>query len=126
MPTTTGSDWRAELGIDAWKPPGFFSGVRDIDSAERPVPQAHALRREFDELRLDGILYMHNAPLMYFKEVPRIKPGQGDKSFIVDSGVRGSAPILTLISPAKSTSIRGWPRQRTQVKTSMRATASPT
>jgi hypothetical protein len=98
MTTVPGTDWKAELGISGWEPPAFFSGARDVDAAGRPVPQAHALRRAFDGLDLDGILCLHNAPVVYFKEVRRIEPA-AVRELHLHFWNQGLAPILALITP---------------------------
>ncbi len=93
----SGTDWKAEMGLQGRKPPRFFASPNDIN-AGGGVPQAHALRRAFDDLGLDGIFCLDNTPLLYFKEVPRIDPAEVwelHRTF----WNQGLAPILVLIAP---------------------------
>ncbi len=94
----TYTDWRKELSIGHWKPPSFFSRKEDIDAYDHPIPHAHALRRAFDRLDLDGILCLHHNPVAYFKEVSRIDP-EKVKSLHRQFWNQGLAPILVLIDP---------------------------
>jgi hypothetical protein len=98
MSTGPSTDWKMALGVKGWEPPTFFSRKEDIDGARQPVPQAHALRRAFDGMHLDGVLCLHKTPVVYFKEVRRIEPAaleQLHRHF----WNQGLAPILALISP---------------------------
>lgn len=93
----SGASWKAEMGLQGRKPPRFFESPEDIDAAGI-VPQAHALRRAFDDLDLDGISCLDNTPLIYFKEVPRIDPAEVwelHRTF----WNQGLAPVLVLITP---------------------------
>ncbi|MHB1785267.1 MAG: N-6 DNA methylase [Acidimicrobiales bacterium] len=93
----SGTNWKAEMGLQGRKPPRFFESPTDID-AGGIVPQAHALRRAFDDLDLDGIFCLDNTPLLYFKEVPRIDPAEVwelHRTF----WNQGLAPVLVLITP---------------------------
>jgi hypothetical protein len=89
-------EWRKELGISDWKPPAFFASKTDIDVLGTAAPQAHALRRAFDRLGLDGIICLQNNPVAYFKEVDSIDPEQ---IFALHRQFwnQGLAPILVLI-----------------------------
>jgi hypothetical protein len=89
-------NWRELLGIADWKPPDFFSSKADIDAAESIAPQALALRRAFDRLRLDGILCLQNNPVVYFKEVPKTDPAE-EMALHRQFWNQGIAPILVLI-----------------------------
>lgn len=93
----SGANWKEEMGLQGRKPPRFFESPEDID-AGGIVPQAHALRRAFDDLDLDGISCLDNTPLIYFKEVPRIDPAEVwelHRTF----WNQGLAPVLVLITP---------------------------
>ncbi len=92
------SDWKQELGVTDWGPPSFFTSVQELVAAGPPVPQAHSLRRAFEELKLDGILCLRGAPVVYFREVDQIK--QQDISELHRRfWSQGLAPVLVLISP---------------------------
>ncbi len=96
MSIQAAKDWRRAFGIHAWKPPAFFGSKSEIDAAGSRVPQAHALRRAFDRLALDGVLCLHNNPVVYFKEVATIDP---DEVVTIHKQFwnQGLAPILVLI-----------------------------
>lgn len=96
MSTGTAKDWRRAFGIHTWKPPAFFGSKSEIDAAGSRVPQAHALRRAFDRLALDGVLCLHNNPVVYFKQVAAIDP---DHVITIHKQFwnQGLAPILVLI-----------------------------
>ncbi len=96
--TASGQDWRNELGIAELRPPVFFSSESEITTTENIVPQALALRRAFDRMKLDGILCVQNNPLAYFKEVPSIDPVEVQKLHR-QFWNQGLAPILVLIDP---------------------------
>lgn len=96
MSTGTAKNWRRAFGIHNWKPPSYFASKDEIDAAGRTAPHAHALRRAFDRLSVNGILCLHNNPVVYFKEVASIRPDQVTalhKQF----WNQGLAPILVLI-----------------------------
>jgi hypothetical protein len=86
--------WRKEFGVDERTPPNFFSCKEQLTPA---IPQAHALRRAFDLLDLDGIFCAQNVPLIYFKEVQNITPAL---VYRLHSQFwnHGGAPILVLVS----------------------------
>ncbi|HEX3152031.1 MAG TPA: hypothetical protein VHR66_28415 [Gemmataceae bacterium] len=105
MNTETHNDWRKELGISHLKPPAFFARKDEIGDTAQPAPQAHALRRAFDRLDLNGILCLHQSPVAYFKEVARIDP-QKVKSLHRQFWNQGLAPILVLIDPKEVQSTR--------------------
>ena len=65
------NDWRTQFGLSSWPPPMFFASKKDIDAAGPDFPQAHALRRAFDSMGLNGIVCFGRTPAIYFKEVPR-------------------------------------------------------
>lgn len=96
--TASGQDWRNELGIAELRPPVFFSSEDEITRTDNIVPQAHALRRAFERMKLDGILCVQNNPLAYFKEVPSIDPVEVQKLHR-QFWNQGLAPILVLIDP---------------------------
>ncbi len=91
-------DWRADFGIDGKGPPHFFAGPDDIDAANGSIPQAHVLRRAFEDLSLDGILCRDNSPIIYFRVVDRL-----DASEVLAMHRtfwnQGVAPILVLVGP---------------------------
>jgi len=98
MTTESETDWRTEMGLEERRPPYFFASRADINVVSGSVPQAHALRRAFDGLGLNGILCLGNTPLLYFKEVARIDL-QEVWSLHQRFWNQGLAPVLVLISP---------------------------
>lgn len=98
MPTAPETDWRKEFGIEGRKPPQFFSGSDEIDAAGSATPQAHVLRRAFEDLRLSGVLCQDNSPIIYFREVNRID-ARGVAALHRTFWNQGVAPILVLMDP---------------------------
>ena len=96
MKSSANNEWRKELGISEWKPPTFFASKTDIDAMGTAAPQAHALRRAFDRLGLNGIICLQNNPVAYFKEVDSIDP-QKVLALHRQFWNQGLAPILILI-----------------------------
>ena len=97
--TATGiSNWRDELGVVDLMPPVYYSSESEVRVQANAVPQALALQRAFERLRLDGILCLENNPLAYFKEVAAIKPAEVQKLHR-QFWNQGLAPILVLIDP---------------------------
>lgn len=94
MNARTAEGWQKDFGLDKRNRPNFFSNKDDLNPK---VPQAHVLRHAFDLLKLDGILCSENAPLIYFKLVPKIRKDQVlrlHRQF----WNHGGAPILVLVS----------------------------
>jgi hypothetical protein len=94
------NSWVRQLNLSNRHPSEFFLKLEDIDAAESIPPQAHAMRRAWQDMKLDGILCLDNAPLIYFKEVATIEP----KDIRVLHGKlwnQGIAPILLVISPTE-------------------------
>jgi hypothetical protein len=98
MPTTPGTNWRKDFGIEDRKPPTFFSSLDDIDTAGSSAPQPHALRRAFEQLELDGILCQEKTPIIYFRQLQRIDPAEV-AALHRRFWNQGVAPILVLIAP---------------------------
>lgn len=92
------SDWRAEFGIDGKGPPHFFAGPDDLDVEGGSIPQAHVLRRAFEDLSLDGILCRDNSPIIYFRVVDRLDVS-GVLALHRTFWNQGVAPILALVGP---------------------------
>lgn len=100
MNAAPGLDWRKEFGLSDRTTPTFFPSAASIDAAGANVPQAHALRRAFEVLGLDGILCQNNAPVVYFKEVDRVIPEQvGDLHRRFWN--QGLSPLLVLVAPTE-------------------------
>src|SRR4051812_30355768 len=98
MATAPETDWRGQLGISDWTPPTFFSRKGDLDEAVLAAPQAHALRRAFEAMKLDGIVCFEKSPVIYFKEMDRLDPDL-IRPVYSQFWNQGLAPILVLIGP---------------------------
>lgn len=92
------SDWRTEFGLAGSAPPRFFASAAELDTHSTSVPQAHALRRAFERLGLDGVLCLNNSPLVYFKEVERLDPDEA-RELHRRFWNQGLSPVLVLIDP---------------------------
>lgn len=87
-------DWRKDLGIEGRRPPSLFTSK---DELSHSIPQAHLLRRAFDLLKLDGILCVEHAPLVYFKHVRRVTP-TAIHALHQRFWNHGGAPVLVVLS----------------------------
>lgn len=94
------SDWREQLGLSERRPPEFFHSLEAINTGNKSLPQAHAMRRAWKDLELDGILCVNNAPYIYFKEVSGIDSVQMRElhRHIWNQGI---APLLVVVSPTE-------------------------
>jgi len=100
METKLNPDWIEQLGLSERQPPEFFRSIEQINSGDQPLPQAHAMRRAWQDLELNGILYINKAPYIYFKEVSRIESGQ-IRRLHRQLWNQGIAPLLVIISPTE-------------------------
>ncbi|MFP4412005.1 HsdM family class I SAM-dependent methyltransferase [Coleofasciculus sp.] len=100
METKLNPDWIEQLGLSERQPPEFFRSIEQINSGDQPLPQAHAMRRAWQDLELNGILYINKAPYIYFKEVSRIESGQ-IRRLHRQLWNQGIAPLLVVISPTE-------------------------
>ena len=98
MTISPSAHWIQQFGLQDRKPPDFFSGQEQLDDVTANVPQPHALRRAFEQLRIDGVLCQERSPVIYFREVKQI-----DLEEIValhrSFWNQGVAPILVIIAP---------------------------
>ncbi|WP_414551094.1 HsdM family class I SAM-dependent methyltransferase [Anabaena sp. CCY 0017] len=92
--------WREQLGLSGRKPPEFFDSLEQINAGNQSPPQAHAMRRAWKDLELNGILCVNNAPYIYFKEVPSI---DSDKLRELHRQIwnQGIAPLIVIVSPTE-------------------------
>jgi hypothetical protein len=98
MTAAAQKDWQKDFGLDDWKPPHFFSSVDQLDDAAGNVPQAHALRRAFEQLGIDGVLCQERSPVVYFRQVTKIDAA-GIINLHRSFWNQGIAPILVIIAP---------------------------
>jgi hypothetical protein len=94
------SDWRNEFGLTDWTPPRFFATAADLDTPDALVPQAHALRRAFERLGLNGVLCLDNSLVIYFKEIERLDPEEA-RTLHRQFWNQGLSPVLVLIEPTQ-------------------------
>src|SRR5208337_1480720 len=97
MTKAPGTDWRNDFGLGGLNPPSFFSNVAEIDQAGVSAPQAHTLRRAFEQLELDGILCQDKSPIIYFRHVERIA-AEEVAALQRRFWNQGVAPVLVLIA----------------------------
>jgi len=97
-PAALSADWPTRFGIRYPRPPFLLRGVGDLDRTSQPVGQAHAFRRAFENLRLDGIWCPRSGPVTYFKIVSRVESQVlADLHRLVWN--QGLAPLLVVIGP---------------------------
>ena len=97
MTASIRKDWKEEFGIERRKPPTFFAGPGDLDTAGLATPQIHVLRRAFDDLNIDGALCLESHPLIYF----RLMDGLDVTSVAALHRTfwnQGVAPVLVLVA----------------------------
>ncbi|MCD6298877.1 MAG: N-6 DNA methylase, partial [Deltaproteobacteria bacterium] len=97
MTISAQKDWKKDFGLDGRKPPHFFSSVDQLDGTAGKVPHAHTLRRAFEQLGIQGVLCQERNPVIYFRQVRKINPGDIinlHRSF----WNQGIAPILVIIA----------------------------
>jgi hypothetical protein len=97
MSAATGKDWREGFGVSGRKPPEFFHHKDDLEKVAASASQAHALRRAFDTMKLDGIACLDGVPMIYFREMARIE-AEAVRALLRQFWNQGIAPILVLIS----------------------------
>lgn len=88
------------LGISKGKQPHFFSERAQLDRTPRPLPYAHAVRRVWQEMRLNGVLYVDRSPAAYMKEVRRDDPATLN-TLHRDFWNHGIAPLLIVSTPSQ-------------------------
>ena len=100
MITAAPKDWKKDFGLDGREPPHFVSSVGQLDDAAGTVPQPHALRRAFEQLGIQGVLFQERSPVIYFRQVREIDPA-GILDLHRSFWNQGIAPILVIIAPEK-------------------------
>lgn len=89
--------WTHDFGLDARVAPDYFRSADELDAAAVSVPQAHAIRRAFAELDLDGVLCVANAPTAYFKWMEDVRAATV-REFQRRAWNQGLAPVLVVVS----------------------------
>lgn len=100
MSKSTIVDWREQLGLIDRRSPEFFDSIEEFNAGTRSISQAHAMRRAWKDLELDGILCINNAPYIYFKEVSGINYDQM-RELHRQIWNQGIAPLLVVVSPTE-------------------------
>ena len=95
MSTVGASPWQRDFGIVNGNYPGFVASKDDL---VRDGLQAHGLEQAFELLELDGVFCSGQTPLVYFKEVDAIDPGEV-RGLHRRFWNHGTAPILVLVAP---------------------------
>jgi len=92
--------WQDELALTGRTPPLFFPDLASVEAAGTAAAQAHHLLQAFEALELDGILCQDNAPITYFREVPRLTPKLVSELHRQFWNL-GVSPLLVLIDAAE-------------------------
>ena len=101
MTTATRDGWKNEFGIEGWVAPTFFGSKQDVDVAVPPPPQAHAIRRAFDRLKLTGVVCFDNVPTVYFHE-PKESNAVAEHEILRLFWNQGLAPILIVVTDTEA------------------------
>ncbi|KKM80395.1 hypothetical protein LCGC14_1340260, partial [marine sediment metagenome] len=120
MAATFDSDWLKEFGISEKRSAHFYASKADLAANGTVVPEAHVLRRAFDLLTLDGVLCAENAPLVYFKQVPKIEAEEAVRLQRLFWN-HGGAPLFVLIDPRNVHVYSGLSRPRQDADSNGRA-----
>lgn len=80
--------------------PGFYASLEEVEQLDPPPPHAHAVRRAWKEMNLNGVLYVDRSPAAYFREVKSVtdKLIRRLQRTLWNQAV---APLLVIISPAE-------------------------
>ena len=95
MSTVRAASWQLDFGIGNGAYPGFAASTDELVTEGL---YSHGLRQAFELLELDGVFCSEQTPLVYFKEVDTIEPGQAlrlHRRF----WNHGTAPILVVVTP---------------------------
>ena len=95
MSTARAASWQLDFGIENGAYPGFAASADEL-AAEGLY--SHGLRQAFELLELDGVFCSEQTPLVYFKEVDAIEPGEALKLH-QRFWNHGTAPILVVVTP---------------------------
>ena len=98
--STNLAQWEDDLGLTGRKPPFYFRSLKQIDSLAQPHPQATAIRRAWQDMKLDGVLCFDTAPVVYFKRLDRLDDEQV-RRLHQQVWNQGIAPLLVLITGQK-------------------------
>ena len=95
MSTTRAASWQRDFGIENGAYPGFAASTDELATEGL---YSHGLRQAFELLELDGVFCSEQTPLVYFKQVNAIEPGDAHRLHHRFWN-HGTAPILVLVAP---------------------------
>jgi type I restriction-modification system DNA methylase subunit len=98
MNATVSQSWIEQLNLADKQVPEFFRSFEELEAAQTGISQIHVMRRAWQDLELDGILYQDKSPYIYIKEVSSIDP-QETKKLHRRLWNQGIAPFLLVFSP---------------------------
>jgi len=95
---TISQSWIQQLNLADKQVPEFFRSFEELEAAQIGISQIHVMRRAWQDLELDGILYQDRSPYIYIKEVSSIDLEQTRKLHrrLWNQGI---APFLLIVSP---------------------------
>jgi type I restriction-modification system DNA methylase subunit len=98
MTAKISQSWIAQLNLADKQVPEFFRSFEELEAAQTRISQIHVMRRAWQDLELDGILYQDKSPYIYIKEVSSIDP-QETRKLHRRLWNQGIAPFLLVVSP---------------------------
>ncbi|MEI6330124.1 MAG: N-6 DNA methylase [Pseudanabaena sp. ELA645] len=98
MNATVSQSWIEQLNLADKQVPEFFRSFEELEAAQIGISQIHVMRRAWQDLELDGILYQDKSPYIYIKEVSSIDP-QETRRLHRRLWNQGIAPFLLIVSP---------------------------
>jgi hypothetical protein len=98
MNATVSQSWKEQLNLADKQVPEFFRSFEELEAAQIGISQIHVMRRAWQDLELDGILYQDKSPYIYIKEVSSIEP-QETRKLHLRLWNQGIAPFLLVVSP---------------------------
>ena len=98
MNATVSQSWIEQLNLADKQVPEFFRSFEELEAAQAGISQTHVMRRAWQDLELDGILYQDKSPYIYIKEVSSIDPQEARKLHrkLWNQGI---APFLLVVNP---------------------------
>ena len=93
----TATSWIKQFDLEKRRPPFFFRNLEELDLLQPPHPQAHAIRRAWQEMDLDGVVCFDNAPVIYFRRLDAVDDDDEVKRLHRQVWNQGIAPLLVLI-----------------------------
>jgi len=98
MNATVSQSWIEQLNLADKQVPEFFRSFEELEAAQIGISQIHVMRRAWQDLELDGILYQDKSPYIYIKEFSSIDP-QETRKLHRRLWNQGIAPFLLVVSP---------------------------